>query len=359
MANIQKGFSLVELMIAITLGLVLMAGVLQMFIGSKAAYTNQRAVASVQESGRLALEFMTRDIRMAGYMGCASRSIGSIESTIKGTNFQFDMLDETLVPDVFALDAIHGFTAEPAGYDLSPDPLPDTDLFVVTLARNADVSLTKDKEAANFFTTLNVSEAGACPNGDARLDGLCTNDILLVTDCKKARIFHATKVDNASGEIKINHDGSGTPGNFPTSWGGASSPDDHFKDGAQILKMERVIYYLATGRSGRPSLWQHVGGVSLEILEGVEDMAITYGRDTNGDKVPDTYNTAAEINSAGATTWLAVSSVRLQLLVQSTDDNVVPEKQVYSFAGSDPKKAADLRLRQIFVSTVGIRSRLD
>src|ERR1043165_5123513 len=64
MANTQKGFSLVELMISITLGLVLMGGVLQMFLGSKAAYTNQRAVASVQESGRLALEFMTRDIRM-------------------------------------------------------------------------------------------------------------------------------------------------------------------------------------------------------------------------------------------------------------------------------------------------------
>ncbi|QEY10987.1 prepilin-type N-terminal cleavage/methylation domain-containing protein [Cellvibrio sp. KY-YJ-3] len=360
MPKLQKGFSLVELMISITLGLILMGGVIQMFISSKTAFNTQRGVSNVQESGRLAIEFMARDIRMAGFMGCASRKIGQVDSTVKGTDFQYDMLDSSATPGVLVLDAIRGYSATPAGLVLSPAPLANTDLFVVTGAMDDDVSVIKDKEAATMFASLTKQEAKGCPNGtDDRLSGICPGDVLLVTDCKKARIFQATKVGVSSGELHINHEASGTPGNTISSWGGSSGADNSYTDGGQILKMQRVIYYLAKGKSGRPSLWQNTGGISLEILEGVEDMHITYGRDTNNDLIPDTYNSAAQVDAIGAAAWHNVSSVRLHLLVQSLDDNVVPEKQTYSFADDIDKEAADFRLRQVFVSTVGIRSRLN
>ncbi|ARU27615.1 hypothetical protein CBR65_09340 [Cellvibrio sp. PSBB006] len=70
----QAGLSLIELMIAITLGLILMAGVIQVFLSSRVTFATQQAMSRVQETGRLAVEFMARDIRMAGYMGCTSRS---------------------------------------------------------------------------------------------------------------------------------------------------------------------------------------------------------------------------------------------------------------------------------------------
>lgn len=360
MPKLQKGFSLVELMISITLGLILMGGVIQMFISSKTAFNTQRGVSNVQESGRLAIEFMARDIRMAGFMGCASRKIGQVDSTVKGTDFQYDMLDSSATPGVLVLDAIRGYSATPAGLVLSPAPLANTDFFVVTGAMDDDVSVIKDKAAATMFASLTKQEAKACPNGtDDRLSGICPGDVLLVTDCKKARIFQATKVSVSSGELHINHEASGSPGNDISSWGGNSDPDNSYTDGGQILKMQRVIYYLAKGKSGRPSLWQNTGGISLEILEGVEDMHITYGRDTNNDLIPDTYNSAAQVDAIGAAAWHNVSSVRLHLLVQSLDDNVVPEKQTYSFADDIDKEAADFRLRQVFVSTVGIRSRLN
>lgn len=359
MLNRQKGFSLIELMISVALGLVLMGGVIQIFINSKAAYNTQRAVSSVQESGRLAIEFMARDIRMAGFMGCASRKVGRVDSTIKGTDFQYDLLDSTNSGEL-ALDAIRGYSSVPAGLTLSPAPLANTDFFVITGAMDEDISIVKDKASATMFASLTTQESKACPNGtDNRLSGICPGDILLATDCKKARIFQATKVGESSGELHINHDASGSPGNDPSSWGGSSDPDNSYGDGGQILKMQRVIWYIAKGKSGRPSVWQYSSGVSLEILEGVEDMHITYGRDTNNDLVPDTYNSAAEINAIGATAWHGVSSVRVQILVQSLDDRVVPEKQVYTFAEDKDKEAADFRLRQVFVSTVGIRSRLN
>jgi type IV pilus assembly protein PilW len=71
----QRGIGLVEIMVALTLGLVLMGGVLQVFISNKQTYRMQEAHARLQENGRFAMEKLSRDIREAGYWGCASRSV--------------------------------------------------------------------------------------------------------------------------------------------------------------------------------------------------------------------------------------------------------------------------------------------
>ncbi|MGI0117280.1 PilW family protein [Zooshikella sp. RANM57] len=63
----QSGLSLIELMIALVLGLLLLAGVLQVFLGSSQTYRLTGDLARAQENGRFALDMLTRDIRMAGY----------------------------------------------------------------------------------------------------------------------------------------------------------------------------------------------------------------------------------------------------------------------------------------------------
>lgn len=61
------GFTLVELMVALTVSLLLLAGVIQVYVSSKQAYRVQDNVARIQESGRLAMGFLTRYLRLAGY----------------------------------------------------------------------------------------------------------------------------------------------------------------------------------------------------------------------------------------------------------------------------------------------------
>lgn len=63
----QGGFSLVELMIAMLLGLILMIGVINVFLSSSQTYRLQEAMFRVQESGRFALDIMARDLRDAGF----------------------------------------------------------------------------------------------------------------------------------------------------------------------------------------------------------------------------------------------------------------------------------------------------
>ena len=63
----QQGFSLVELMIAMLLGLLLLVGVVNLFLGSSQTYRLQEALFRVQESGRFALDIMQRDLLNAGF----------------------------------------------------------------------------------------------------------------------------------------------------------------------------------------------------------------------------------------------------------------------------------------------------
>jgi type IV pilus assembly protein PilW len=65
--SVQKGLSLIEMMVALTLGLFVIAGILSIFSGTKQAYLYQEQTAKIQESGRFVMNFLSKYIRMAGY----------------------------------------------------------------------------------------------------------------------------------------------------------------------------------------------------------------------------------------------------------------------------------------------------
>ncbi|PQJ97602.1 PilW family protein [Chromatium okenii] len=62
----QRGFTLVELMISMTIGLFISAGMVALLIGNKQSYRDSENMARVQENGRFAVEYLARDIRQAG-----------------------------------------------------------------------------------------------------------------------------------------------------------------------------------------------------------------------------------------------------------------------------------------------------
>jgi len=71
----QHGFTLIEIMIAITIGLVMLAGILQISQANKESSRLQRNMGFVQENMRIAMELLTRDIRMAGFNGISADPI--------------------------------------------------------------------------------------------------------------------------------------------------------------------------------------------------------------------------------------------------------------------------------------------
>jgi type IV pilus assembly protein PilW len=67
----SQGFSLVEMMVAMTIGLVLVGAGIAVYANSRAAYTVNESVSRLQENARYALEEITGDLRLAGYWGGA------------------------------------------------------------------------------------------------------------------------------------------------------------------------------------------------------------------------------------------------------------------------------------------------
>ena len=111
----QKGLSLVEIMIALTLGLLLMTGVVQIFLANKQTFTMADNVSRLEENGRYALNVIAQHLRMGGYAdptksstpqpfyaqcgsnaaNCISRSWGCTEEdacTTNGNNNESDRL---------------------------------------------------------------------------------------------------------------------------------------------------------------------------------------------------------------------------------------------------------------------------
>lgn len=337
----QRGFSLVELMVAITVGLILMTGVVQMFLSSKTVFSTQQGISRVQETGRLAMEFLAKDIREAGYMGCLSRY---------NPISYFSTLND---PDEFLVDFQTGIEATMAPPEsLGISPLANTPVLIVRTANGGGASLMEK----NNLTSAQMFIENTGETGDGCWSGVCEGDILVLTDCAKARVFQASNVTGNKGNDKVNiaHSKKNgmTPGNRLSAWG--NSPTAQFEEGGEVIKIRTLAYYLGENTQGRPALFLKEGyDDPVELLEGVENMNLQFGVDTNADARVDNFVELAAVGN-----WDNVLAVRVEFLVQSADDNVSPEPQTYTFAGEEVT-AEDRRIRQVFTNTVGIRTRIN
>ena len=103
-------------------------------------------------------------------------------------------------------------------------------------------------------------------------------------------------------------------------------------------------------------LKRYNGGQEFELVEGVEDMQITYGEDTDGDRTADAYRDADSVFD-----WSAVVSARIHLLVRSKDNNLSDAPMDYVFNGAtvagSSLPTSDRYLRREFTATVTVRNR--
>src|SRR5258706_6507495 len=68
-ARAARGFSIIELMTAVTIGLLILAGLASVFVNSSNANREMKNSAEQIENGRYAIEFLSQDLRHAGYYG--------------------------------------------------------------------------------------------------------------------------------------------------------------------------------------------------------------------------------------------------------------------------------------------------
>lgn len=344
----QKGLTLIELMIGLVIAMILLAGVAEIFLGSKQTYRYQSGMARLQENGRFALDIFAKKIRMAGYMGCFSSDTGSLVNTVNGGG--------------------------PVEYDFSKPILAWQAATATSYAANKDATLWTAQVPADVRTLINSTPVGtafsdilvftgpgnsgvrlasAMPDSSAALKVaqhspviLADGDILLISDCKKSAIFQANNVTYpvGVGDVNVTHQtGSGTPGNSQKE---LSNDGSSFDKDASVFTLEKIYYFIAPSTIDNNSndevmaLWRKVNAAApQELVAGVGNLQILIGEDIDDDKSADRYGAANLVD------FEKVVSVRVSL-----DANTVERINIKA-------NASDAIRTQTFVQTVQVRNR--
>jgi type IV pilus assembly protein PilW len=296
----------------------------------------------LQENGRFAMHFITKDLRMAGYMGCAGKMMSP-----KNLADYYPPPNGDGVADVaanFSGAGIEGFQTSDLPISLtdtinltSSSVVPGTDIVRITGASTVGARVSGNTSQVDANVKLDMSDA----NGMFE-----QNDYLFISDCEKADIFVATGVSSNAGIITIPHaTEANIPPDGPTTENNLSK---NYQSDAEVYKFTNTTYYIGYNDAGEHALFRqtlaNAGSINIEeLVEGVEDMQFLYGEDSDGDGTPNRY-----IDSAIVADWNNVVSVRIELQVRSIEDNVAAKLTAFN----------DHRLRRTFTTSIAIRNRV-
>lgn len=329
----ERGHTLVELMIALVLGLVLVGGVFVVFMGSRMSFNTSDNLSRMQDSARIVFALMSREIREASGTGCGNG--GRADNDIARRNRSVLNAAQSATPSWWSLmgTGIQGFDASQATPAITIGTAvgqrrSDTDALHLAGAYGAGFSVELHNGTTNQFK-LNTSQSG-----------LTANDVLIVCDYRQSTVFNASSV---SGDRVAYAVGAGGRKNCGTALAydtGVACPTGSYFYDPLISRLSRFgasAWYIGNGSSGRPSLFRvFLDGGPEEIAAGVTDMQITYLAD----------GSTAYVDASAVTDWASVSSVRLTLSFESAD------------AAVSTATTGDRRLTTATTSTIALRNRM-
>lgn len=323
----QAGISLVEVLVALVISLFLLGGIIQVYTGNKQTFAFTSALAEIQENGRFALDTMSQDLRLTSTWGCVAfdpDNTENINNTINGGTYGGYDSD------------FHDFTGEEGIDGTNNDGLNGSDSLTLRGGKPGQANVVgpfTPPATQNLMTTaINTITAG-----DIIVVARCgANDLLIDAE---ADILPVTSVTVG-----------GTPTQRQINLGANKS--QQFGADAIVFELQTVTYSIAAGVSGEPALWRNEGGVNQELVEGVEQMQVLYGIDTDNDQFPNQYVDADNVPDLDD-----VVSVRIGLLLRSINDNIAEDPQTYTFNGVTTTPA-DRYIRQVFSTTIALRNRI-
>jgi type IV pilus assembly protein PilW len=332
----QRGFTLIELMIALVLGLLVVAAAGGVFMSNKRIYGATETTGRIQENQRAAFELMARDIREAAGSPCSS------------THAPVNMLQSS--SNSFWSQFRNGMSGT-NGAGTAPDSL---DLY---MANDGEVDITSHDNPA---AVLDVSSNAGIANGD----------ILMACNADVSIVFEVTQLPAG----KIQHNGGGSTGNCGQEFqhrnpdlskcAGASQdfgycfvipPGGHPNPGctrigqgpASVVKVSVVRWEIKDNGRGGTSLYRTVyrttgtgigAAVSTaEVAEGITDLQFKYQSDS-----------AATFQDAPVADWKHVVAVQMNLRAEGVTG---------ALRGEDIRGTNNQVLTRVMTSTVALRNR--
>lgn len=382
----MTGLSLVELMIAMVIGLVVMLGVVQVFAASRESYRLSEGMSRVQENSRFAMDTLQRELRMAGHFGCVNDQAHNQQSpsTLHST------LNIASHPSLDFNQSIQGYEAtdtEPGtSVTLPATPSVGGNAYSPALPAELAAALTNRVDGSDIVTLRYLMPDGVAVTAITGTDrpvfsfeparmavlgsGVTTPGLYGVADCTSATLFQARLVDAAAGTV--------TFGDAPNN---ASLFTASYTAGQAVLyRAESIAFYVGYDATTQQSSLYRVrfsanpsgalvAGAPEALVEGVENLQLLYGQDRDLTAASpsgyiDRQGTATQVQASlsdTAAAWRRVGAVQLGMIVSSPDRASARQAEgtaAMTTMGVTFTAPTDARMRAVYQTTVALRNRL-
>jgi type IV pilus assembly protein PilW len=296
----QLGFGMIELMIALVLGVVVLGGALSLFASNRQAFRATEGLSRLQENARIGFEMMTRDVRDAAGTPCAKNiPMGNV---VNGGPASWWLSFGNGIDGFDGAQALPGiaFGAAPA------ERVNGTDAIVLHSGGSSGASVIKHNPVSAQFD-LNTST-----------HDFVAGDILLVCDYVQSTVMQMSG-PMATNATVVHNTGTGSPGNcskglgFPTDCSSTIGKKYQYGPNSIIAKLNAVAWYIGNNARGGRSLYRKLASAAPdEIAEGVSDLQLTY-------LLPSKSAYADATNADVAAGWKDVNAVRIAFTAASTE----------------------------------------
>jgi type IV pilus assembly protein PilW len=303
-----RGLSLIELMIAMVLGLVVVASASAIFISNRQTYRATESMGRLQEGGRVSFELMARDIRQAAGNPCARDLRVANVLRNPATNW-WSNWNSTIIGYEDSDGAAFPFSAAVGGR------VAGTDAIEMKSADNVSgVTVVSHNPPSAQFQVNTTSHP------------LTDGDIVMVCDFRQATILQVTNASPGTNTTIVHNDGNSvSPGNcskglgFPTNCGSTNGTPYTYDPTSTIVKMQASRWYVGNNESGGRSLFRAVltnnggnaGVANQEIVSGINNMTLQYLVRNGADYV--------NASAVAPNDWANVVAVRVLLTMAGTD----------------------------------------
>lgn len=378
----QRGLSLIELMVAMTLGLFLLLGVATTFLAAREASTLEGSLSRLQGGASAAVELVGTDLRRAGYYACNSIG-GQVEVAATGVQavglqaYTRPLGTSDIKPDTTftAVDILEGVArpgsdilvvdyGEHLGDDLIYSPIDGrlgTSLTVQLSSKTIPATPAVPGLPGQPATPAVPAKPGSNSGKECRIQ---EDDLVLVSNCLTAHVFRASSASSCGSDgITVAFDAAENAQTTPNA-------SFNYQPGSDVAELVQVMWYVAdTGRriNGQPvfSLFRLLSNQTLnaaqEVVEGVEFLKVEVGERSGAalNFIP-----ADNIAAMAAVDWSKVESVRFGLLVQGFDTvRDDSDEATYQVLGAEVGPNSTLKhnggrvVRRVYTSTQVVRNR--
>lgn len=367
------GFSLVELMVAIAIGLVILAGVITVFVAQRQVYGTATAQASIQNAENAIAAMVAPAVRGAGFAGCGAFSTtGSIiDSGSLAYNFSAPLFGYGANTPMTALNAANvsntGDWTPALDSSLAGLSEAGSDMIVVGGELPGTIPVPVTNIVGNSGQLSILSQPFPPPSTATVQPGM----IGAVSDCSKSIAFTIYSQAANSTNIIIHHDqGTGTGSNKQADFA------PNFPLGSQFVLLQQEAFYVGQGPGGQSALygaammcgqWQSLsvlttgcskgngpnnGGTPPQpLVPGVDNMQILYGIGPGG-------VTQQWVPASLVSNWAQVNAVRMGFLIEGPLGSATPGANLTQWTVLNTKVTVppDTRLRHVYVMTLSIRN---